>query len=325
MSDMNAAHWDNYWQGRASKQSGNALVEVGIENNHALRTFWMETFSQSKASDKIIDFACGAGSVLEHAYSLGLSQLTGVDVSEEALTVMKEKISPAIGICAQVDDIPQPDESFDLVVSQYGVEYAGNREKLLRSFQEMSRILKPSGSITIIAHAKNGVIYEGCKTSLNNAARLEESGFINATAKIVSILHGDKGLQKGVHLQEGMTRLNQAAEPIMTWLTKTDSQRDEFARFAYHILQSSHKLITNHNAYSKTDSLKWLSSIESEIDAYKGRMMSMTNAALTKAEISELIQKLSVDPKNFMFEPTEEFYFGSNRKLAAWVIRAKKR
>jgi len=324
MSDLNAAHWDNYWQGRASKQSGNALVEVGIENNHALKTFWIDKFSQSKTSDKIIDFACGAGSVLEHAYGLGLSELTGVDVSQEALNVMKEKIPPAIGICAQVDNIPQADKSYDLVVSQYGVEYAGSRQNLLRSFQEMRRILKPTGRLTVIAHAKNGVIYEGCKTSLDNAKRIEESDFINLTAKILAILHAGDQEQDRASLQKQVTKLNEAAEPIMTWLKTSDTKQDDFARFTYHILQSSHKLITNHNAYSREDSLNWLSNIESEIDAYKGRMTSITKAALTEEEISELIQKLSLDEGSLTFDPTEEFYFGSKRKRAAWVIRARK-
>ncbi len=325
MSVMNAAHWDNYWQGRASKQSGNALVEVGIENNHALKMFWIETFSEINASDKIIDLACGAGSVLEHAHSLGLSDLTGVDVSQEALNVMREKIPPAIGICAQVDDIPQADNSFDLIVSQYGVEYAGDRSKLLQSFREMRRILRSKGRITIIAHAKNGVIYDGCETSLNNSKRIEDSGFMKVTKDVISTLHGNETQRKSRDLQKQMTRLNQAAEPIMNWLSTSDTQKDEFARFAYHILQSSHKLITNHNAYSRADSLNWISSIQSELDAYEGRMVSMTTAALTQAEISDLIKKLNKDGDELTFAPTEEFKFGTSQKRAAWVIRAKKR
>ena len=115
MPDTNAAHWDNYWQGRASNVSGNALVEVGIENNHALKTFWLEIFKPLEKSAHIVDFACGAGSVLEHAFNLGFLNLSGVDVSQKALDVMLAKIPTANGICAPVNKIDQTDNNLSLI------------------------------------------------------------------------------------------------------------------------------------------------------------------------------------------------------------------
>jgi len=324
MPDTNAAHWDNYWQGRASHITGNALVEVGIENNHALKKFWANTFSQTSKSARIIDLACGAGSVLEHADKLGFTNLTGVDVSQKALDVMTKKIPAASGICAQVDNVPQADNSADLIVSQFGVEYAGSQAQLFDAFREMYRILKPSGEIVIVAHAKNSVIYEGCSGSLKNAKTIEESLFLDIAKKTTLTLYENRNQSNSANQQKLMEQLNQSAEPIMTWLREADRSQDEFAKFAYHILESSHKLITNHSAYSKIEALEWYTGIQAEIDAYTGRMSSMTKAALSELEIFDLIGKLDSGQTRLTFSPLDKLYFPPNKKLAAWIIEAKK-
>ena len=324
MPDTNAAHWDNYWQGRASHQTGNALVEVGIENNHALKKFWTDTFSQQPKSIHIVDFACGAGSVLEHANELGFSKLTGIDVSQKALDVMMKKIPTASGICSHVDKVPSAENSADLVVSQFGVEYAGNRMQLFHAFQEMRRILKPGGEIIIVAHAKNSVIYEGCNGSLKNAQLIQDSKFLDIAKKTTLSLHENPNQTKNSNQQKLMGRLNQSAEPIMAWLRVADRSKDEFAKFAYHLLESSHKLITNHAKYSKAESAEWFVGIHAELEAYKGRMSSMTTAALSEEEITDLTGKLSEDHAQLVFSPLEKLYFPPNKKLAAWIIRASK-
>lgn len=324
MPDTDAAHWDNYWRGRASHQTGNALVEVGIENNHALKEFWLDTFQQKSKSAYIIDFACGAGSVLEHAHTLGFSNLTGVDVSQKALDVMMQKIPAASGICSHVDKTPLEDESADFIVSQFGVEYAGSRKQLLNAFREMHRLLKPGGEITIIAHAKDGIIYEGCEASLKNAKIIEDSQFLEIAKKTIIAIHKNRILAENPGYQKLIGQLNESAEPIMAWLRGANREKDDFAKFSYHALESSHKLITHHNSYSKIDTLNWFKGIQSEIDAYKGRMSSMIKAALSKDEIESLIGALALARTTLKFSPLEPLFFPPNKKQAAWIIRAQK-
>lgn len=275
-------------------------------------------------STRVMDLACGAGSVLEHAHKLGFTNLTGVDVSQQALDVMLEKIPVARGICSQVDKLPQDQNSIDLIVSQFGVEYAGTRQKLHAAFQEMSRVLATKGRITIVAHAKNSVIYEGCSNSLEHAKLIDDSRFIETAKKTISSLHNNDREAAPATTQKLMESLNHSAEPIMAWLRNTDRSKNEFARFTYHLLESSHKLIANHAAYSKSESLNWFSGIEDEIEAYRGRMSSMTTAALSEVEISKLSEDLSTGQNGLSFLPVEKLYFPPNKKLAAWVIRAKK-
>ena len=330
MADMHAKNWDNYWQGRSSKESGNALIEVGIERNHELRDFWLQTFSDVSKSKKIIDFACGAGSVLEHAQALGLTNLTGLDVSEKALEVMSQKIHGCTAICAPVIKTDLSEDTYDMAVSQFGIEYAGDKSHLFQAFTEMYRILKPGGKAVIIAHRLDGIITEGCQASLEQINLIEDCGFIDAAQNVVSALH-----EPSRHVNEASSKLqhklNGAAEPIMSWLKsfedlEAEKTKNQFTKFVYHLLESSHRLITHHKNYSLKDSLSWFQGIRLELEAYKGRMLSMTEAALSLQDISELQEKLKSqrNTSKFNFEETGSLHFNGNSKPAAWIIRAQK-
>ena len=322
MPKSDPKNWDNYWQGRSSQRSGNALVEVGIENNHTLNEFWIGFFHAKSKSSKIVDFACGAGSVLKHANSSGFRHLTGVDISPKALDIMQKKIPGAMAICSPVDKTPLEEASFDIAVSQFGIEYAGSKSNLLQAFQEMHRILKPGGEICVISHAENSVIHKGCLASLSNIKTIETSGFIETAKTTLSKLYSTDDGSNPQDINRQITQLNQSAQPIMEWLKTTNRDKDNFAQFAYNMLEASHKLITRYQSYSPQDALNWLKGIESELAAYKGRMTSMTQASQCEENLSKLIKSLDRSGSKLQFSPLEKFYFPPNNQLAAWIIRA---
>ncbi len=324
MAKTDAQNWDNYWQGRASTATGNALIEVGIEDNHDLNRFWLEHLESQPKQTQIIDLACGAGSVLKHALKLGLPNLTGVDISSNALRSLTNNISHASAICAPVKDTGLNNQTYDLAVSQFGIEYAGSREDLLQTFQEMHRILKPGGDIIVVAHIKDGVVYEGCIDSLSQIELIEESQFIPVSKKILQTLYKEPSPTRDSQLQTLMGALNQSASPISNWLRGLDRSKNVFARFTYHLLESSHKLITHHSAFSKADSLEWLEGMQLELDAYKGRMTSMTRAALDQDDLAALMQSLASKDIGLNFSPHEKMFFANRQKPAAWVIKATK-
>ena len=324
MPKSDPENWDNYWQGRSSQRSGNALVEVGIENNHSLNQFWLDFFHAKSKSSEIADFACGAGSVLKHANSLDFSHLTGIDISPKALDIMQKKIPGATAICSPVNKTPLKNASFDIVVSQFGIEYAGNKNNLLQAFREMHRILKPDGEICVISHAENSVIHKGCLVSLSNIKVIETSRFIETAKNTLSKLYESDSGSTPQDFNAQFAQLNQSAQPIMEWLKTANRDKDNFAQFTYNMLESSHKLITRYQSYSFQDGLKWFEGIESELAAYKGRMTSMTQAAQSEEDLSILVKNLTQLESKLQFSALEKFYFPPDNKLAAWIIRASK-
>ena len=103
----------------------------------------------------ILDAACGTG---DFAIAIAQAanpktQVTGVDLSENMLAVMKEKverkglqqrISTRQGNC---ESLPWPDGSFDRVTIAFGIRNFEHRELALREFL---RVLRPGGRLVIL-------------------------------------------------------------------------------------------------------------------------------------------------------------------------------
>ena len=53
-----------------------------------LTQFWQRLFFEVPKTTRMIDFACGAASVLVHAEAAGISNLYGLDVSDDAIAVL---------------------------------------------------------------------------------------------------------------------------------------------------------------------------------------------------------------------------------------------
>ena len=322
MSSDHAQDWNNYWQGRSAKASGNALLGVGIENNDVLTTFWQNIFSNVPKSTQLVDFACGAGSVLMQAKTAGLSNLTGIDVSKNAIDVLQNKIPTAIGHVGAVDNTPFETDSFDMVVSQFGFEYAGGQSDIMAAVREMTRIIKPRGQIVLVSHIKDGAIARGCQQSLEQITRVTKSGFFESAKDCFNIIaKSQKATQQADKdaVMHAMTRLNDTAEPIMVWLRQAGDTKQEFVRFTYHLLESTHKLLVNLNNFHLKDCLTWLDDMRSEVLAYEGRMTSMLGAAISEElalRISEDISSNSAE----VFRP-EKLYFVEGDLPAAWVLR----
>ncbi len=322
MSSDHAQDWNNYWQGRSAKASGNALLGVGIENNDVLTTFWQNIFSNVPKSTQLVDFACGAGSVLMQAKTAGLSNLTGIDVSKNAIDVLQNKIPTAIGHVGAVDNTPFETDSFDMVVSQFGFEYAGGQSDIMAAVREMTRIIKPRGQIVLVSHIKDGAIARGCQQSLEQITRVIKSGFFESAKDCFNIIaKSQKATQQADKdaVMHAMTRLNDTAEPIMVWLRQAGDTKQEFVRFTYHLLESTHKLLVNLNNFHLKDCLTWLDDMRSEVLAYEGRMTSMLGAAISE----ELALRISEDISSNSAEVSrpEKLYFVDGDLPAAWVLR----
>ncbi|WP_372638992.1 class I SAM-dependent methyltransferase [Fodinibius sp.] len=101
-----------------------------------------------KPGDKLLDVACGTG-VLTIAAEDRLDQkgfAAGLDMNPGMLAVA-EKLAPDIEWRQGVaEDLPWDDESFDIVVSQFGLMFFEDQQKALR---EMFRVLKSGGRLVV--------------------------------------------------------------------------------------------------------------------------------------------------------------------------------
>lgn len=102
-------------------------------------------FAQVKAGEKVLDVACGTGVVAITASRLG-ADVYGLDLSPVLLTQAKENAQIAQMsiefLEGDVENLPYPDATFDVVLSQFGHMFAPRPEVTIA---EMLRVLKPHG------------------------------------------------------------------------------------------------------------------------------------------------------------------------------------
>jgi demethylmenaquinone methyltransferase/2-methoxy-6-polyprenyl-1,4-benzoquinol methylase len=110
----------------------------------------------ARPGNRALDLCCGTGDL-----ALGLAkrgaQVTGLDFSEAMLRVAREKSkvqspkSKVDFVCGDAQQIPFPDETFDVLTIGYGLR---NLSDLDAGLREMWRVTKPGGRLVALEFAK---------------------------------------------------------------------------------------------------------------------------------------------------------------------------
>lgn len=104
-------------------------------------------FSALTAGDQVLDVACGTGVVAVTAARRGAS-VTALDLTPELLEIARSNANTAAVAVdwheGDVEALPFPGASFDVVLSQFGHMFAPRPEVALA---EMLRVLRPGGTI----------------------------------------------------------------------------------------------------------------------------------------------------------------------------------
>jgi ubiquinone/menaquinone biosynthesis C-methylase UbiE len=106
----------------------------------------------------ILDVACGTGNAALLAARAGAHTI-GIDASARLLDVAARRARMEAVDCvwrvADVEDLPYEDDSFDGVISVFGVIFANDADK---GAAELKRVVKPGGTIVITAWLPTGPI-----------------------------------------------------------------------------------------------------------------------------------------------------------------------
>jgi len=107
---------------------------------------------------KVLDVACGTGNTTIPAAKTGAS-VTGVDIATNLLEQAKTRAdSEKLKVQFQegdVEELPFPDHSFDVVLSMFGAMFAPRPEKVAA---ELIRVCKPGGVISMANWTPEGFV-----------------------------------------------------------------------------------------------------------------------------------------------------------------------
>ena len=102
---------------------------------------------QAIPARQMLELACGSGRLTRHlaGHLTGHSTLHATDISPDMLDMAREKIKHpnlTYSLC-DIRELPFPNNTFDLVVCQYGMMFLPDRQA---GFREVFRVLKPGGT-----------------------------------------------------------------------------------------------------------------------------------------------------------------------------------
>jgi SAM-dependent methyltransferase len=321
MSDSNhteSAHsWDTYWKGTGAV----GAFSAGGVAHPDIAAFWHDFFTSVASrneSIQLLDVATGNGALLEMALSILDDELTAytcVDISEAAIQNIGQRFPGVVGVIANALSIPLDDKRFNLVTSQFGVEYAGTD-----AIGESARLVASGGQLVLMLHIADGVVYKECQASLEAIEKLQVANFIPlATAFFDAGFAAVRGSDRQAYDAAG-TLLSPAirvAEDIMTEYGEGVAG-DTIAR----LYSDVGRIHSNLPKYDPDEVLGWLDSMEQELHAYAGRMSSMMGAAITKAAFSDLCSQLT--SSGFSLDRSEPLLTTGQAIPLAWVLVARR-
>jgi ubiquinone/menaquinone biosynthesis C-methylase UbiE len=190
--------WRNYWK----EDRLNSCVPENNKTAREIGEHWIGLFAVSPDSSRILDVATGNGALLAHAAQAaeqtGKSfSMTGIDLADIDPVRYVSDLPGGLrnanfigGVAAE--KLPFPDSAFDIVASQYGLEYAA----LDKALGEVERVLVVGGRLLWLAHsAESSVVEQNRDQSQQVEFLLEPGSPIHAMRLFVAKIRKRKGLQ----------------------------------------------------------------------------------------------------------------------------------
>ncbi|QHJ13655.1 hypothetical protein FX988_03924 [Paraglaciecola mesophila] len=285
--DASLTAWESHWQ----KTNDTAAFEESTPLHNYLQKHWSFFLKQTISphnDTKLVDLACGKGTVSELAVSQGKAASTSsleihcVDASFSAVQNIAKRLGITAACQADCASLPYQNNSFDLVVSQFGIEYAP-----IHSSSEFARILKSSGTFAAVIHCKNGAIYNDCyekrklfETVLSlNLFEYAQDAFTAGYAVVAGKLPLD-----------AFQRADADFAPVIEQYKQLIlSTKSEAKSILIQVLKDIGFMYENIESHSEHDVSAWLASTKLEFINFKDRMSSMVSAAMDEEQVCQLL------------------------------------
>lgn len=216
--------WSRYW---ASGALHSCPGSFRGNYDGSLAAYWLDTFASLKAGQHVLDLCTGNGAIPRWLMGLDGGTDRGVIVDAVDLAALKpdwvqalapeqrERLRLRAGINAEA--LPLPDAAYDLVTSQYGIEYAN----LDRVFAEIARVIKPNGRLQLLMHhAASRPVQMGAAEAQALLQQLAPSGLLAAAAGLLPYLHAARDpnlreqLMRDPGAEQARQQYNQAQQSV---------------------------------------------------------------------------------------------------------------
>ena len=147
-------------------------VALGWGAGQLVEAFWRDVFSTARPGSSVLEIGCGSGDVSVWAAEAGRGlRVVASDIHDQAEGVRQHPdVSFAGGVRAEA--LPFPPAAFDLVISNFAIEYAEDRETAIG---ELARVLAPGGGAVLVLHSDDSVLTANSRRVIQTQAMLAEA------------------------------------------------------------------------------------------------------------------------------------------------------
>jgi len=307
--------WQEFW---ADGDGGEA---VGGDQRHKLAACWQAFFSAGAVAvgaPIVVDVAAGRGVALKAAMDAADQPgfYVAIDYSPAAVASAKRALGAASGVAADAARLPLRDGVAQVVISQFGIEYAG-----FGAFAEAARILGPGGRFCSISHYSGGAIDHECAENLRLLEALVGTSLFAAARSTLEASFNRRSRRDPKPIDAALDgafagALGRAASHLRA--APASAARATLERFIADLTRLSARRF----AFEPREAFDWLAGMEASLDAYRKRMHSMRASALDRARLAEVAARFAAAGLvEFRAEP---LLLDDNRPPAAWVIEARR-
>lgn len=317
---MTVGAWEGYWQYTPEA----AAHRAGGAHEPVLARFWTALFESrlaDRSSLRVLDVACGNGAALGYLFSLvnrpdgkrPRISAVGLDGSHSALVDLRRRMPEVAATAADVRRIPFHDRSFDLVMSQFGMEYGGPE-----TVSAASRLVAPGGTLAAVLHLKDGGIYRECALNLRAIAAMDQ---LLPCAR--------ETLSAGIAASTGSGDRNAFRAADRRFAQAVAAMETIFRECGTHVAGSViHRLYSdighiyrNLGRFVEVEVTSWLDRMSGEMETYRGRMQAMLDAALDERQFTEVSRQITGG--GMQVETWETLRLG-DAGAAAWILVARR-
>lgn len=160
-----------------------------------------------RAGERVLDVACGLGAVAARAARRG-AEVTAIDLAPGMIDRARRRPEPVDWRIGDCQSLPFDDDSFDVVVSSFGVIFAPDPR---RAAAELSRVCRGRLAVTAWIADPGRDLWPGCATG-STASRVWSSE--TGAARLLS--------RFDLVSEEGVWWLNgRSGEAIWSWMVRT--------------------------------------------------------------------------------------------------------
>ncbi|GEM_PF-1746993 len=315
-------NWTNYWKSNSTDSCRDGIKAELSE----LDNFWAETSAMIKENNRILDLCTGKGDVIKQLIKYQSSEdkkvlghFTGVDLSdidkttvEDQFEKYKANVDFRYGI--NISELPFEAGVFDLITSQFGVEYALGGAVL----KEVCRVMDQTGAARFAVHHKESALVTVAKEEIKHIdLLLAKDGYFDSVNTLIPIFSklrnpaNAKKINKDNNATRARERFNNESQKVVKQ-AENSSVPDllqnslRFSRHIFDLAKIKGRSVAK-NEYSR---------YKNELNLSKERLLELITAAMDEADV----KKLEEDMLTYGKQITKKEELKNDGKIVAWGI-----